>query len=65
MHISFELLDLMKCQIARSSHTNDDEIPIRLYTIFWIILYLVIVSLNQHDGINLHGCNLVKFIRFI
>lgn len=44
MHISFELLDLMKCQIANNklSHTNDDEIPIRLYTI--IILYLIIVS---------------------
>lgn len=33
MHVSSELSDLMKCQIARSSHTNDDEIPIRVYTI--------------------------------
>lgn len=64
MRVSFELLDLMKCQIARSSHMNDNEIPIRLYTILWIILYLIIVFLNQQDGINLHRRYLARFIRF-
>ena len=64
LRVSFELLDLIKCQIARASHTNDDEIPIRLYTIFLVILYLVIVSLNQQDGINLHRRYPARFIRF-